>query len=504
MVGEFNGRSAGAKVGSSHMIRQRVLNLTDAQRKHLAAQLKEQLPDTGTLVAWYTSTDGRELTPSELRGHAMKRLSKAVVPRFFQHCDSLPHTSTGKIDRRRTLSMPVRVRSVSRAASHEPLQKAGTASALPQVSSSEQSDLLEKLRAIWTEVLGTRQFSVDDNFFEIGGDSLGLIKVIALSSECGISVTPGQMYESPTLRQLAQTLDQKAGTYEAFKDDQKCQTVAADSESKTDRQFETADGSHAPVRARITRETGQTRPVCLSSKLDRSPLFFLPPQGVAVGSFRHVVAELFEFSCFAPVTLDANSANTMTVKDLAHQFLDQIKLTDSCGPYRLIGTCEGAYVAWEVAQMLTAERRRVDFLGIIDTPNPDAMIFRPLADRLRQRWQTLKRDSPWSVMRQLLIRGSSWLRRRFREAVSRQKHLTRAGSRMGWQYSPQPYSGRATLFRAGYRAAITDFDADFANGWGDLPRDGLDVFTLPCTRPDMLEPPFAAKLAQQIRNVLQS
>ena len=474
------------------MIESRIENLTTAQRKALAQKLSERLESDEKLVAWYTTDNGQKINESDLRAHLKDHLASAVIPRHFLQLDELPRTTTGKLDRRKlTTCTGTRI---------EPTE--------PRNHDSQNNDstgTLAKLSRIWQEVLQTNNFKPDDNFFEIGGDSLSLIKVIALAGEVDLKITPGQIYENQNLRQLASSIDAQLQ-----RSQQPLLEGEPDNKPTTSQHTATEDTDLKETTKRDAETTGQIAPdakdtstICLSARSDLQPLFCIPPGGVAVSGFRHLVSNISAYSCFSPVAVDGKSYEK-SVADLAEKFVDQIQAQQPTGPYRLLGTCEGAYIAWEIAQRLEQNGLEVVFLGIIDTPNPSALTFRPLSQRLKQRLKSLHGISPLSAGIQFLKRTTSWLKRRITQAIVNEVHLTRAGSKMGWQFSPTPYAGHATLFKAGHKLESTDFTADFSNGWGDLVKGGLNVYTLPCNRYEMLKSPFAEKLARQIEAAIAS
>ena len=84
-----------------------------------------------------------------------------MVPAAFVFLEALPLTENGKVDRR-ALPAPSRVRPVL---------------ASPYVA--PRSSLEERLCAIYCEVLQLDEIGVDDNFLELGGDSLGAVRIFA-------------------------------------------------------------------------------------------------------------------------------------------------------------------------------------------------------------------------------------------------------------------------------------------------------------------------------------
>ncbi|KAG9254544.1 polyketide synthase [Emericellopsis atlantica] len=91
-----------------------------------------------------------------LRPWLKKYLPSYMIPTFFVELQSFPVTINGKIDRR---ALP------------DPVTTTST-----RVVPLEVEPLEHRIRTIWSQVLGHDQFGVHDNFFEIGGDSLRLVR----------------------------------------------------------------------------------------------------------------------------------------------------------------------------------------------------------------------------------------------------------------------------------------------------------------------------------------
>jgi aryl carrier-like protein len=70
-------------------------------------------------------------------------------------------------------------------------------------STDQPADATAILSAIWKEVLNVDEVGLDDNFFDIGGDSIYLVDVVAMAQERGLTFTPVVVFEHPTIRSLA-------------------------------------------------------------------------------------------------------------------------------------------------------------------------------------------------------------------------------------------------------------------------------------------------------------
>ena len=159
--------------------------LTTHPAVHEAAVLaREDRPGDKRLCA-YLVTGPDKPTPDDLRTVLQTRVPDYMVPAAFVFLEKLPITPNGKLDRK-ALPAPA----ADGPAYHRPFQAPGTP--------TEKS-----LTTIWSAVLRVDHVSTDDNFFEIGGDSILSIQVIARAREAGFVLTPRQLFEHPTIATLA-------------------------------------------------------------------------------------------------------------------------------------------------------------------------------------------------------------------------------------------------------------------------------------------------------------
>jgi amino acid adenylation domain-containing protein/non-ribosomal peptide synthase protein (TIGR01720 family) len=123
--------------------------------------------------------------PGELRRFLAESLPAAMVPTAWVFLDALPLTPAGKIDRRALARLKPET---------EPLEEGG----------APRSPAAAALARIWAEVLRVERVGVEDDFFDLGGDSILSIQVVARAAEAGLQITPRQVFEHPTVAALAE------------------------------------------------------------------------------------------------------------------------------------------------------------------------------------------------------------------------------------------------------------------------------------------------------------
>ncbi|MFF1304591.1 amino acid adenylation domain-containing protein [Streptomyces sp. NPDC058307] len=150
-----------------------------------AAVLREDVPGRPVLVG-YAARSGA-VTAAELREHLERKLPEYMVPGPIVLMDALPRGERGKTDRR---ALP------------PPDRAADTSARLPLAGATERL-----VAAVWSEVLVVEQVGAEDNFFEVGGHSLLLLRVQArLTERLGRQIPVVDLFAFPTVRSLARHL----------------------------------------------------------------------------------------------------------------------------------------------------------------------------------------------------------------------------------------------------------------------------------------------------------
>ena len=135
------------------------------------------------LVAYYVGSE--TLAAEALRAHLEERLPRYMVPLAFVRMDALPLLSSGKLDLR---ALPAPDLAPVRAESEFVAPR------------NEQES---RIAGIWSEVLGIPRIGINDNFFDLGGESFKAFRVIGRIGG-GIGVT--ELFKYPTVRQLAERI----------------------------------------------------------------------------------------------------------------------------------------------------------------------------------------------------------------------------------------------------------------------------------------------------------
>ncbi|MDR4461484.1 MAG: phosphopantetheine-binding protein [Nitrospirales bacterium] len=169
---------------------QRINRLTEPQRKLLRIRLggmRGERKGELRLVGYVVPRASEAPTVQKLRGFLAERLPDYMVPATWIVLDSFPLTSRGKVDRKA-------LQNIARSASEGPsLQK-----------EAPRNDCERDIAAIWKEALGLRVVGLQDNFFDLGGHSLLLPKVLAqVRALTRREVEMVDLFRYPTVQALA-------------------------------------------------------------------------------------------------------------------------------------------------------------------------------------------------------------------------------------------------------------------------------------------------------------
>lgn len=138
---------------------------------------------TAELEVYYVGDGAME--PTGVRRVLTASLPGYMVPAAIVRLDEMPLTPNGKVDRRALLARQAPARDTGPAAAPE-------------------TDLERRVLAVWQSVVDAPEAGIDDSYFDLGGDSLRAMRIVArLNEELGAGVRISDLYHHPTVRELA-------------------------------------------------------------------------------------------------------------------------------------------------------------------------------------------------------------------------------------------------------------------------------------------------------------
>lgn len=155
---------------------------------------REDVPGDQRLVAYVISAGSPIPSVIELREHLKKKLPEYMVPAAFVPLEKIPLTTNGKVDRK-ALPKPVQDR-----------PDFGTTYVAP-TTETEQG-----VCQVWREVLGVDRISIHDDFFDLGGHSLLVLRAVSLINDrFGTDLPPVALFRHRTVAGLAALLPSSSG-----------------------------------------------------------------------------------------------------------------------------------------------------------------------------------------------------------------------------------------------------------------------------------------------------
>ena len=158
-----------------------------------AVVLAKKLDGEQQLVSYVVLRDKETASISQLRSFLKDKLPEYMVPYTFIFLKELPLNSNGKLDKK---ALP--------SADH---MRPDVGVYVPPQTATE-----EILAGIWAKVLGVQKVGVQDNYFDLGGDSIRSIQVVGLSREHGLQLQLSDLLQYQTIQELAAAAKQANGS----------------------------------------------------------------------------------------------------------------------------------------------------------------------------------------------------------------------------------------------------------------------------------------------------
>ena len=351
-------------------------------------------------------------------------------------------------------------------------------------AADSDDDVAITLTRWWKELLGVDKVGIRDDFFDLGGQSLTGVRLLAkVKKKYGVDLKLATLFSAPTIEKLCAVVDNRKAEAPEFH-------------------------SLIPIRP------SGTKPI----------LFLIHEIEGSVIVFRDLVKHLDQDQPLWGVEYSAGESSSpfLKMEDLAAHYLEEIRKLQPAGPYYFLGYSFGGLLAFEMSQQLQAAGQQVKMLGMLDTFLMNGV---RAAEQKRTMIGSLKRKV-LSLCRHAgrLAFGPdrrSYLTEDVAERVdatigqgrqfiygilkargrSIPKFLLRAKD-INWfaarRYQALFYPGRITLFRAITPLKYLDMPTDRELGWGPLAGRGVEVREIPGTHREIMREPNVTVLAREV------
>jgi amino acid adenylation domain-containing protein len=292
-------------------------------RVDAAAVGMRDIADGVSVLVGYLQT-AAPVSSREIADHLREWLPAYMVPTRYVEVPALPRTATGKVDAKALAELELPAAAESSAAA---------------------PSTVDVVKAIWARVLGHDEFDVDDDFFDVGGDSLLATWVVAeLGQTLGRPVELAVFLEYSTVEDLAGRL-----------------------------------ASAVPVSEQRPRSS---QIVTLRPGPSGRSLYLLHPLGGELLGYRELAR-----ASRAPVRIlgiswtGPSPAFGTPLSEIARTHVAQLRAVQPDGPYMLAGWSFGGVLAYEMGRQLIDAGAEVPFLGLLDAnPVIDPITGLPMAE----------------------------------------------------------------------------------------------------------------------------
>ena len=300
-------------------IKHKIDQLSPDERTLIFAKLKDRINQnkkvldhsSNKLVAYVQPNDKFDLDTFKLE--LKKVLPEFMVPTSIKVMETMPLLPNGKIDRNKLPEIAI--------------DNQGTQNGYQLLKNNE---IESKLIKIWEEVLHFSPINTKDNFFEIGGDSILSIQIIAKARKAGIAISPNQLFDHQTIEDLANAI--------------------LSTEKKLD------------------EETDYL--VTLRKGGDKKPLFCIHSGGGHVFFYNHLTDHLKEGRPIYALQASGLNGNKKymhnSIEEMSRDYLKTIRSIQPEGPYNILVYCFSTAVGNEMAIQLGKEEQETNII-VMDT-----------------------------------------------------------------------------------------------------------------------------------------
>jgi amino acid adenylation domain-containing protein len=442
-----------------------------------------------SLIAYVVPTHpSQKLDLEEIRRFLQTKLPDYMIPVGFVVLEALPVNLNQKIDRR---ALP------------DPTPE-NLASLKPFVA--PKTDYEARLVKIWEDILGISPIGIQDNFFDVGGDSLQAVTLMmVIETTFGKTLPLSTLLTEPTVEQLAAVLQDSKPS------DLHNSIVVL------------RQGGCLPPIFLIHDGEGETllyRNLAMSLKADH-PVYGIQPY--SQGGFPMLHTRL---------------------EEVIDYYTEQIQQVQPEGPYFLGGLCIGGYIGFEVARRLQKMGHTVGMVALIDTADLETPLRSSLAsqrlsrfskslstdqtldqtqrlfallDTVRSKTRNLIKYEVQSRSAKLQLDSRMRLLRFYRDrGLALPSFLAGIPVRVALKFAERgyvpdaPLAGEVVLFRATEKSPVfdgteiddtpyTEIYDDPLLGWGQRATDGVKVIDTPGGHSSMLQEPHVQVIAHQMQ-----
>ncbi|HEV8083743.1 MAG TPA: amino acid adenylation domain-containing protein, partial [Chitinophagaceae bacterium] len=383
------------------------------------------------LLIGYIVTD-EAINKEAIKNYLKDRLPEYMIPAIWVELESLPQTPNGKIDK----------------------------NALPELDNSKilnagyiapRNEAESMLAKIWEDVLNIEKVGINNNFFELGGYSLIILKLVSKVRKLGLKIE--------------------------VKDFSKYQTIEQQS-------------NFISTSLKLFNAAGEGRFVIpIQSEGNNIPLFAIP-----------------EFLLYSPIgqgitkqqpfyTIERSPFDD--IKEVVNHYISEIKKVCPHGPYILAGYCNWGDITVELAKTLIAQGEEVPVLIFIEYYSPSIKMPRVSIKFMHNKFKFIKNKLRNSISfadkGKFLYEELKYGLKYFKEQI------TGSGLKKS-ESTNKTYTGKVILFQA---SETYGFKNDSHMGWKNIFTGEVNKYIIKGEHLDIMNGSSAAQIAEILNEELK-
>lgn len=281
---------------------------------------------------------------NDMKEYLKNKLPEYMIPSYYIKVKEIPLTINGKVDVRK-LPNP-----------HDNTDNI-------ELNAKDMDDITQSVFKIWSKLLGTTDIELDDNFFDIGGDSFKAnILISELYKNFNVEIPLLEIYQAPTIEEIKEVIEnKKKETSSNIALDNKNLIIIRKAECSTEEQRN---------------------------------IFLVHDAIGQIDSFKKVAANVnnnINVVGINVIDFYDYDINSVSIENIAKNYIEQIKQVQAVGPYYLVGWSFGGTLVYEMAKQLELSNDKVGLVGIIDNEVPDCELWDKEYDQLRETYKYLNK-----------------------------------------------------------------------------------------------------------------
>ncbi|SFX55819.1 non-ribosomal peptide synthase domain TIGR01720/amino acid adenylation domain-containing protein, partial [Thermoactinomyces sp. DSM 45891] len=414
--------------------------------KEAVVLVREDQPGDQRMVAYVVGAG----SPHEWREHLEGLMPVYMIPAHFIEVDALPLTTNGKVDRKALNLLKI--------------QRENTSSILM----IPRDDIEYKLIQIWQELLNIEEIYVKDDFFNRGGHSLLVLKLVSkIRERFGVEMKVSALIENPTVEGIACLIRENQS---------------------------------------VTKSSLTLVPLQESEK---QPFFSVHPFLGNVFCYIQLARHLKDHCSFYGLQnplVSKEKVNELTLSEVVGLYIEEMKYIQPEGPYRLGGWSLGGAIAYEIATELWNRGEEVAMLVLMDTKVPSEGDYTTEETMISYIWKHFAHLDPTEQGEEFLHQQDMLIERLIAVGVlppdadlASLKQLANAHRKslnIMAESTLKPYCGEIVYFSA-------EEGEELFTDWKPLLQGKVNMYSVPGTHEEIVFSPTVEKVAEYLVNELE-